>query len=203
MYREGSPWIHSSSTVAIAVAVAAIIFFWFLFKKREIHPPKMPTAIPNNNTKAQTPVRASPISSTPILSVPVFTLSGTITSFVSEKRSALSFSKLSRNLKESKISIPIFSKNYASSKWCLLELAQMVECHANEGQKIFPIFYDVDASDVRNQKGSYEEAFRLHEKKFDEKTIYIQCIDRPHQITQRLETQSGSTRPNPSRLTSQ
>ncbi|KAM7466384.1 hypothetical protein LguiB_013946 [Lonicera macranthoides] len=79
--------------------------------------------------------------------------------------------ELLKAIKESKISIPIFSKNYASSKWCLLELAQMVECHVNEGQKIFPIFYDVDASDVRNQKGSYEEAFRLHEKKFDEKTV--------------------------------
>ncbi|KAM7466375.1 hypothetical protein LguiB_013937 [Lonicera macranthoides] len=79
--------------------------------------------------------------------------------------------ELPKAIKESKISIPIFSKDYASSEWCLLELAQMVECHANEGQKIFPIFYDVDPSDVRNQKGSYKEAFRLHEKKFDKKTV--------------------------------
>ncbi|KAM7508492.1 hypothetical protein LguiA_018945 [Lonicera macranthoides] len=78
---------------------------------------------------------------------------------------------LLKAIKESKISIPIFSKNYAYSKWCLRELTQMVECHANEGQMIFPIFYDVDASDVRNQRGGYEKAFRQHKKNFDEKTV--------------------------------
>ncbi|KAM7508445.1 hypothetical protein LguiA_018898 [Lonicera macranthoides] len=78
---------------------------------------------------------------------------------------------LLKAIKDSKISIPIFSKNYAASKWCLLELSKMVECQENEGQQIFPIFYDVDPFDVRNQKGSYEKAFRQHMKNFDEKTV--------------------------------
>ncbi|KAM7466386.1 hypothetical protein LguiB_013948 [Lonicera macranthoides] len=79
---------------------------------------------------------------------------------------------LLKSLKESKISIPIFSKNYAFSEWCLRELVQMVQCHENEGQVIYPIFYDVDPYDVRHQSGSYEEAFRQHRKKrFKEKTI--------------------------------
>ncbi|XP_039167448.1 TMV resistance protein N-like [Eucalyptus grandis] len=47
-------------------------------------------------------------------------------------------------IKQSKISIPIFSKGYAPNKWCLIELAQMVECKEKWGQKIIPIFYDVE-----------------------------------------------------------
>lgn len=78
---------------------------------------------------------------------------------------------LLKAIEESKISIPIFSKSYASSKWCLLELSKMVECHRNMGQKVLPIFYDVEPSDVRHQTGSYEHAFLQHEKRFDEKTV--------------------------------
>ncbi|KAM7462361.1 hypothetical protein LguiA_030482 [Lonicera macranthoides] len=199
MYREGFLGLpsFSSSIVAIATAVAAIFFFWFLFKKREVHPPKIPTAIPNNNTSTTAAPSTSESSSASTADLArnyeVFlNFRGTdtresFTDFLytylvgagihtfrddNELRIGEEISpELLKAIKESKISIPIFSKNYASSKWCLLELAQMVECHANEGQKIFPIFYDVDASDVRNQKGSYEEAFRLHEKKFDENTV--------------------------------
>ncbi|XP_059639337.1 disease resistance protein L6-like [Cornus florida] len=72
---------------------------------------------------------------------------------------------------KSKISIPILSKNYASSKWCLRELAQMVECRRATGQLILPIFYDVKPSDVKHQTGSYEEALREHQSCFDERTV--------------------------------
>ncbi|KAM7522824.1 hypothetical protein LguiA_012726 [Lonicera macranthoides] len=78
---------------------------------------------------------------------------------------------LLKAIKESKISIPIFSKNYASSKWCLRELAQIVECHTNEGQMIYPIFYDVTLYEVQHQTGSYEDAFRKHKNNFDEMTV--------------------------------
>uniref|UniRef100_A0A2N9IYM4 TIR domain-containing protein n=1 Tax=Fagus sylvatica TaxID=28930 RepID=A0A2N9IYM4_FAGSY len=80
---------------------------------------------------------------------------------------------LLKAIKESIISIPIFSKGYASSKWCLRELAKMVECHNDDTmkQKILPIFYDVEPSDVRHQTGTYEKAFRQHLKHFDKKTV--------------------------------
>ncbi|KAM7461863.1 hypothetical protein LguiA_029984 [Lonicera macranthoides] len=80
--------------------------------------------------------------------------------------------ELLKAITDSKISIPIFSKNYASKKWCLLELAHMVECLKNRGQMIFPIFYDVDPDDVQHQHGSYEEAFCQHRKRrYDQKVI--------------------------------
>ncbi|XP_056162156.1 disease resistance protein L6-like isoform X1 [Syzygium oleosum] len=76
-------------------------------------------------------------------------------------------------IEQSKILIPIFSKNYASSPWCLKEVAKMVEGKKNRGQKIIPIFYHVEPADVRHQRGDYKEAFLEHEKKqrFDQKTI--------------------------------
>ncbi|XP_059644383.1 disease resistance protein L6-like [Cornus florida] len=75
--------------------------------------------------------------------------------------------ELLKAIQHSKISIPVFSKDYASSKWCLLELTKMVECKRTLGQIILPIFYDVEPSDVRHQSGSYEKAFRQHKKHFD------------------------------------
>ncbi|XP_059642644.1 disease resistance protein RUN1-like [Cornus florida] len=79
--------------------------------------------------------------------------------------------ELLKAITESKISIPIFSKTYASSKWCLQELAQMVECRRTKGQVIVPIFYDVAPSVVKLQCGDYKDAFLEHERSFDEHTV--------------------------------
>ncbi|CAL1398084.1 unnamed protein product [Linum trigynum] len=79
---------------------------------------------------------------------------------------------LIRAIGESKIYIPIFSENYASSKWCLQELAQMVECCKREkGHLFLPIFYLVDPRDVRHQQGPYEQAFEQHAQKHSQQTV--------------------------------
>ncbi|XP_042517560.1 disease resistance protein L6-like [Macadamia integrifolia] len=74
---------------------------------------------------------------------------------------------LLRAIDASKISIPVFSQGYANSKWCLLELAQILQCHISNCQLVLPVFFYVDPSHVRNQTGSFEEAFREHEKNFE------------------------------------
>ncbi|RYQ88846.1 hypothetical protein Ahy_B09g095802 isoform E [Arachis hypogaea] len=74
---------------------------------------------------------------------------------------------LIRAIKASLISLVIFSPNYSSSRWCLEELAKIVECREKEGQFVLPVFLDVDPSDVRHQRGSYGDAFIKHEKKYD------------------------------------
>ncbi|KAL3745587.1 hypothetical protein ACJRO7_014669 [Eucalyptus globulus] len=79
--------------------------------------------------------------------------------------------ELLKAINHSKISIPIFSKGYAFSKWCLNELVQMVTCRKSRRQKIMPIFYDITPSEVRHQTGSYGDAFVSHEKRFDNKVI--------------------------------
>ncbi|CAN0841941.1 Disease resistance protein L6 [Linum grandiflorum] len=81
---------------------------------------------------------------------------------------------LVRAIGQSKIYIPIFSESYAHSKWCLLELAEMVERRRQDGRHIIlPIFYMVDPGDVRRQTGPYRDAFEQHERKFDQRTIQI------------------------------
>jgi hypothetical protein len=77
-----------------------------------------------------------------------------------------------RAIQESKISIVVFSKGYASSRWCLNELVEILKCKRKKtGQIVLPIFYDIDPSYVRKQNGSFAEAFVKHEKCFEEKLV--------------------------------
>ncbi|CAN0923317.1 Disease resistance protein L6 [Linum grandiflorum] len=80
---------------------------------------------------------------------------------------------LVKAITQSKVYIPILSENYASSKWCLQELAKMVECwKTGKGHLILPIFYLVDPHNVRHQDaGSYKKAFKQHSKKHDPQTV--------------------------------
>jgi hypothetical protein len=77
---------------------------------------------------------------------------------------------LLKAIQESKISIVVFSKRYASSRWCLNELVEILKCKNRKTvQIVLPIFYDIDPSDVRKQTGSFAEAFDKHEEHFKEK----------------------------------
>ncbi|XP_030942178.1 TMV resistance protein N-like isoform X1 [Quercus lobata] len=74
--------------------------------------------------------------------------------------------ELIKVIKSSMISIIIFSHNYAFSTWCLEKLTKILECKKN-GQKVLPVFYKVDPSEVRKQEGSFGLALTTHEKKFE------------------------------------
>ncbi|XP_010050730.2 disease resistance protein RUN1-like [Eucalyptus grandis] len=73
-------------------------------------------------------------------------------------------SELLRSITQSKISIPIISEDYASSKWCLQELAQMLKCRRSGEQVVLPIFYKVEPSQVRHLKGRFGDAINAHQK---------------------------------------
>ncbi|BFG15731.1 hypothetical protein CerSpe_020040 [Prunus speciosa] len=72
-------------------------------------------------------------------------------------------------IEESKISVVVFSKNYASSKWCLDELVKILDCKESNQQLVLPVFYKVNPSDVRNQRGSFGDALANMERKYKDK----------------------------------
>ncbi|KAM7514913.1 hypothetical protein LguiA_004496 [Lonicera macranthoides] len=74
--------------------------------------------------------------------------------------------ELCKAIHGSRVSIIVFSKNYASSKWCLDELVMILEWSRTSGHDVLPVFYHVDPSDVRKQRGSIGEAFARYEKEF-------------------------------------
>ncbi|KAM3377830.1 disease resistance protein RPV1-like [Capsicum galapagoense] len=74
-------------------------------------------------------------------------------------------SELDKAIHQSKGSIIVLSKNYASSSWCLDELVVILENNKNRGHVILPVFYYVDSSDVGKQSGSFAIAFARPEKK--------------------------------------
>jgi len=70
---------------------------------------------------------------------------------------------LAQAIQDSRISLVVFSKNYATSQWCLNELLKILECKKNHGQVVIPVFYNTGTSEVRNQTGSYEKPFSDYE----------------------------------------
>ncbi|XP_044469711.1 disease resistance protein RPV1-like [Mangifera indica] len=81
---------------------------------------------------------------------------------------------LLKAIKHSKISVIIFSKGYAPSRWCLKELEEIVKCKNTYDQIVIPVFYDVDPSDVRNQTGDFGKAFAELEKRFMDDSEMLQ-----------------------------
>ncbi|XP_050237172.1 disease resistance protein RPV1-like [Mercurialis annua] len=77
-------------------------------------------------------------------------------------------SEITKAMQESRISIVVLSKNYASSRWCLAELVIVMERRRTVGHIVIPVFYDVDPSHVSELSGSFAEAFAVHEKCFKE-----------------------------------
>lgn len=78
-------------------------------------------------------------------------------------------------IEQSRFSIVVFSKDYASSTWCLDELVKIVQCINTKGQTVLPVFYDVDPSMVRKQTGKFQEAFVKHEETFSENIEKVQA----------------------------
>ncbi|KAF8029470.1 hypothetical protein BT93_E2009 [Corymbia citriodora subsp. variegata] len=76
--------------------------------------------------------------------------------------------ELSTAIEKSKIYIPIFSRGYVSSPWCLRELACMVECkkYKPSEKEILPIFYDVEPCDVKLKSQLYVSTLEEHEERF-------------------------------------
>ncbi|KAK7257375.1 hypothetical protein RIF29_31309 [Crotalaria pallida] len=63
-------------------------------------------------------------------------------------------------IEASKIAIVVFSPRYGGSRWCLHELVKIMDCHKTFGLLVIPIFYHVDPTHVRFQKGAFGNEYR-------------------------------------------
>ena len=72
-------------------------------------------------------------------------------------------------IESSRISIVVFSQNFAFSVYCLDEVVNILHCKESKGQLVLPVFYNVAPEDVEQQTGCYGEAFATYEAKFQDK----------------------------------
>ncbi|KAF8034517.1 hypothetical protein BT93_C0745 [Corymbia citriodora subsp. variegata] len=79
--------------------------------------------------------------------------------------------ELLHSITQSKISIPIISVNYAYSKWCLRELAHMLERKRNKEHIVLPIFYKVEPSQLRHLTGRFGDAINAHKISLDRMVV--------------------------------
>ncbi|XP_052876856.1 disease resistance protein RPV1-like [Gossypium arboreum] len=82
--------------------------------------------------------------------------------------------ELFKAIQQSWCSVIVFSETYALSGWCLEELAELLNKKNDKAHKVFLIFYHVDPSDLRKQKGKVEEAFAKQEERYKEDKYKIQ-----------------------------
>ncbi|XP_039163034.1 toll/interleukin-1 receptor-like protein [Eucalyptus grandis] len=66
-------------------------------------------------------------------------------------------------IEDSAMAIAVISPRYADSHWCLDELAKIYECR----KLILPVFYGVEPSDVRRQRGPFKVWFERYVERED------------------------------------
>ncbi|XP_027906920.1 TMV resistance protein N-like isoform X1 [Vigna unguiculata] len=59
-----------------------------------------------------------------------------------------------------RVAIVVFSKTYSQSAWCLHQLQQIIKWQETYSRHVLPIYYEIQPSDVRLQKGDFGEAFK-------------------------------------------
>lgn len=73
---------------------------------------------------------------------------------------------LLKKIEESRIALAIISEGYTESEWCLNELVKIEECMGQGKLVTIPIFYKVEPTTVKHQKGMFGDAYREKEPTF-------------------------------------
>ncbi|KAM5584378.1 disease resistance protein RPV1 [Rosa sericea] len=81
-------------------------------------------------------------------------------------------------IEESRCAIVVLSKNFVSSSWCLDEVVKIMQCKKEMGQIVIPVFYQVDPSDVQNQRGSFQLRRKLNVEVMEHEEVYGEDEDK-------------------------
>ncbi|XP_054790320.1 disease resistance protein RUN1-like isoform X2 [Prosopis cineraria] len=73
-----------------------------------------------------------------------------------------------RAIKESRISVIVFSESDAYSEWCLDAVVMILDCVQTKGKLVLPVFYNVDPSEVSHQTGIFGLAMAELEDKLQD-----------------------------------
>ncbi|KAI6701554.1 hypothetical protein NL676_015878 [Syzygium grande] len=97
-----------------------------------------------------------------------------------EETGILIEAKLLDVIRHSRVSLVVFTTNYADSRWCLNELVEILECNRrfrdHQGHVLLPIFYDVEPRDVRKQSGRFGDGWHLNNDANGDQSLFIEQI---------------------------
>uniref|UniRef100_A0A1J3F844 Putative disease resistance protein n=1 Tax=Noccaea caerulescens TaxID=107243 RepID=A0A1J3F844_NOCCA len=85
--------------------------------------------------------------------------------------------ELQRAIQGSDFVVVVLSENYATSRWCLMELQLIMELQRQKRLQVFPFFYGVKPSDVRHQQGSFYLGRYNHPKTADKVPNWRQALN--------------------------
>ncbi|AES76050.2 putative TIR domain, P-loop containing nucleoside triphosphate hydrolase [Medicago truncatula] len=83
---------------------------------------------------------------------------------------------LRKSIEDSRIAIIVFSKDYASSSFCLDELVHIIHYFKEKSRLVLPIFYGTEPSQVRKLNDSYGESFAKHEEGFQNNKEHMERL---------------------------
>ncbi|XP_027906284.1 TMV resistance protein N-like isoform X2 [Vigna unguiculata] len=58
-----------------------------------------------------------------------------------------------------RVAIVVFTQTYSQSAWCLHQLQQIIQWHQTYCKHVLPVYYEIQPSDIRLQKGDFGKAF--------------------------------------------
>ncbi|XP_039173124.1 toll/interleukin-1 receptor-like protein [Eucalyptus grandis] len=71
-------------------------------------------------------------------------------------------------IKQSNIAVVVVSQHFHTSPWCLNELVKILDCQKKQGLIVFPIFWGIDARELREQSSPFVENIGQGEEGFEQ-----------------------------------